>query len=436
MGALIAVYALLVLGLLLCFVGRFPGQVLAYAGMLVAAFALHNHDYPVWMLILCGVLVVGSILVNILVAPKLAAKVHEFGKAGKWGTIVGSIISLFCIAATENKVVALIIFILLPFLFAFLFEWISRKKAGEGAKRAVGAYTLFAGTTFINLLVAAFISIEVFYGWDNFISGIKSVNRTESRRDRKDAGRDWDDEDEDEARDRREEKDEDMFEVSEAIEDASKVPSHARLNGTLRTSSGKSYPITMVLNFVTPGSGGNTADVDGYYFYQSKSEDNNIKLSGTLFNDHTMTLRSQGGTETFQGLFMDNTAFNGTWTMSKDGKVTAMAFGLAGDDFSAFDDERMPPDRVEEVAEEAVETVAGSADDDKVAKMIDQYEKLINRFIAIQKAEDSFDFELYEQASELENQIDELIDSCSDRLQDRFEELSLKFSKAAMFGSR
>ena len=84
MGVIIAVYALIILGILLCFFGKFPGQILAYAGLLTAAFALKNQVYPIWLLVLCGVLVIASIIVNMVFAPKLAAKVHEFGKAGKW----------------------------------------------------------------------------------------------------------------------------------------------------------------------------------------------------------------------------------------------------------------------------------------------------------------------------------------------------------------
>ena len=166
MGALIAVYALLALGILLCFVGRFPGQVLAYAGMLVAAFATSVHPYPVWLLIVCGVLVIGSLILNKTVAPKLSAKVHEFGKAGKIGTIVGSILSFFLmIGLSDYIVVALILFVILPYLFAFLFELIATKSAADGAKRAAGAYTLFAATTFVNLAISFFCFAEVVYGW-------------------------------------------------------------------------------------------------------------------------------------------------------------------------------------------------------------------------------------------------------------------------------
>lgn len=165
MGVLIAVYALLAFGLLLCFVGRFPGQLLAYAGMLVASFSLKNHLYPTWLLVVCGVLVIASLIINKMVAPKLAGKVHEFGKAGKWGTIVGSIVSLFLIATVSNTTVAIILFFILPYVFAFLFETISKKNAGDGAKRALGAYTLFAATTLINIAISAFCCAEVMLGW-------------------------------------------------------------------------------------------------------------------------------------------------------------------------------------------------------------------------------------------------------------------------------
>lgn len=165
MGTLIAVYALIVLGLLLCFIGRFPGQILAYAGLLVAAFALKNHLYPTWILIVCGVLVIASIIINKITAPKLAAKVHEFGKPGKLGTIVGSILSLFLIASISNAIVAIICFILFPYIFAFLFEFVSQKNAVVALKRAIGAYTLFLTTTLINVAISAFCFAEVVYGW-------------------------------------------------------------------------------------------------------------------------------------------------------------------------------------------------------------------------------------------------------------------------------
>lgn len=165
MAALIAIYALLSFGLILCLFGRFPGQILAYAGLLVASFATNTHLYPVWLLIVCGVLVIASIIVNKKVAPKLASMVHEFGKAGRIGTIIGSILSIFFIAATSNEIVAIILFLILPYLFSFIFEFAANKNLAEGAKRAAGAYTLFATSTLINLAICVFCLGEVIYGW-------------------------------------------------------------------------------------------------------------------------------------------------------------------------------------------------------------------------------------------------------------------------------
>lgn len=165
MGLLILVYALLAFGLLFCFIGRFPGQVLAYAGLLVAALAVKNQLYPVWLLVVCGVLVVASLILNKYFAPKLANKVHEYGKAGKIGTTVGSIISVLILASGADTTLGIILFFVLPFVFAFIFELIAKKDASEGAKRAAGAYTFFSVSTLINIAICVFCLGEVIYGW-------------------------------------------------------------------------------------------------------------------------------------------------------------------------------------------------------------------------------------------------------------------------------
>ena len=165
---LIIVYLLLFFGLFLCFVGKFPGQILAYAGLLVAAFKLDNHEYPVWLLVVCGILVIASIIINKKVAPKVAAKVHEFGKAGRIGTTIGSILSILLIAVGINEIVAIILFLVFPYLFAFLFEFIAKKDAAEGAKRGAGAYTLFALSTLINLAICVVCLGQVLFGWFDF----------------------------------------------------------------------------------------------------------------------------------------------------------------------------------------------------------------------------------------------------------------------------
>lgn len=165
MGALIAVYALIAFGFILCFFGKFPGQVLAYAGMLVAYFSL-DVKYPMWILILCGVLVLASLVINKKLVPKMASKIHEFGKAGRIGTFIGSLVSIICMASLSDQVyIALALLLILPYLFAFLFEFISQKNLAEGAKRAAGAYSMFVASTLLNIAICTFCLLEVIYGW-------------------------------------------------------------------------------------------------------------------------------------------------------------------------------------------------------------------------------------------------------------------------------
>lgn len=164
MGVLILVYALLAFGFIFCFVGKFPGQVLAYLGMIVAYFAM-DVPFPTWLLIVCGVLVVASIVINKTVVPKLTKKVYEYGKGGSWGTAIGAIIALLSIAESSSDFVAAFMFIILPFLFAFVFELIATKSASEGVKRAVGAYVIYLVSILINVAICTICILEVMGGW-------------------------------------------------------------------------------------------------------------------------------------------------------------------------------------------------------------------------------------------------------------------------------
>ena len=104
--------------------------------------------------------------------------------------------------------------------------------------------------------------------------------------------------------------------------------SHLRLYGALK-SNGKEYPIVMVLNLTPNGAFGIAEDVSGYYFYQSKSEDNHINLGGCVYTDGRVSLDSSDMTETFEGMMEDYAHFNGTWTLVKGDKTSSMSFNLA-----------------------------------------------------------------------------------------------------------
>ena len=328
---MIAVYALLAFGVLFCFFGRFPGQILAYAGLLLAHFTIANQIYPIWLLVLCGVLVVASIIINKTVAPKLSSKVHEYGKAGKWGTIVGSILSLFCFMAELNVIILIILFFVLPYLFAFVFELIAQKNAKEGAMRALGAYTHFATTTLINLAISAFCFFVVLYGWID-----KAADEVDSVYDKYESV-----------------VDEYMGDTIKGIEDLSKLMSEYEADATK--------------------------------------------------NINSLIKKYQAA--------------------CKHGEVMKALENVGEQD--DFDDK----------ADYEEPTQFSSKDEAPYLKMVDRYEKLVEKFISKQKKEGSFDYELYEEVNELGGIINESIDKCSSGLSERFNKLESMFSNAAIFGS-
>ena len=154
MGLLITFWVLLALGFVFCFVGRFPGQILAFAALLIGYFGTDVIKYPDWVVIVSAILVVVSLYIGWKIAPKLGKKVHDYGKASKWGTFVGSLIALLC--ASSDATLSIIMLFVLPFAFAFLFEWFAKKDLAEAAKRPCGGYVVFLASTLLNLLVCVF----------------------------------------------------------------------------------------------------------------------------------------------------------------------------------------------------------------------------------------------------------------------------------------
>lgn len=142
---------LMCLGFLGCFVNKIPGPLLAFIGLLLAKFAA---DLPIsWGIIaLCAVLVVVSMVVNAKYVSQLAAKLYPYGKGGKWGTFIGSLIGLI-IALKASAVVGIIFMLALPYGFAWLFEYLGTKDSTESTKRATSAFTVYLASTVIKLAV-------------------------------------------------------------------------------------------------------------------------------------------------------------------------------------------------------------------------------------------------------------------------------------------
>lgn len=142
---------LMCLGFLGCFVNKIPGPLLAFIGLLIAKLVA---DLPIsWGIIaLCAVLVIASMVVNSKYVPQLAAKLYPYGKGGKWGTFVGSLIGLL-IALKASAVFGIIFMLALPYGLAWSFEFMGNKDAKEAGKRAASAFTVYLVSTVIKLAV-------------------------------------------------------------------------------------------------------------------------------------------------------------------------------------------------------------------------------------------------------------------------------------------
>ena len=107
---LILGWSLIGIGLLGCFVNKIPGPLMAFLGLLLQVWGC-DIEMEWWVLALLAVLVVASMVVSKKLVPKVGNLVAEFGKAGAWGTTVGSLVGLMFFAIVcEDASVGIIIF--------------------------------------------------------------------------------------------------------------------------------------------------------------------------------------------------------------------------------------------------------------------------------------------------------------------------------------
>ena len=101
---------------------------------------------------------------------KLLQKLHEYSKRASWGTTIGSIFGLIVLLAFKSNSTALLILIgvvglvLLPFVFAFLFELTNKKGSSETLKSASVATGVYLSNTFLKLVVFVVAIYVMFLG--------------------------------------------------------------------------------------------------------------------------------------------------------------------------------------------------------------------------------------------------------------------------------
>lgn len=164
-------FVLMVVALYGSFISKFPSSFLALAAVLIAKFGMAVGELISWAnIIVIVILVVGAMVITKM-APRWAKKVSDYGKGGTWGTIVGSIIALLLsmgfASAVESVAVAyfliILSFLILPFLFAFVFEYIAQKQTVPALQSAGAAMIVYVSTTFIKLITVVYVAYLVFF---------------------------------------------------------------------------------------------------------------------------------------------------------------------------------------------------------------------------------------------------------------------------------
>lgn len=148
----------LCLGFLGCFVNKVPGPLAVLVAMAIAKYGCDVSFGWDTVTIVAVLAVASMILSKILV--KLVKKMHAFNKRGAWGTTVGSIVGLGVLSSVGvgDSIAVVIIFaiaclVLLPFVFAFLFELTMRAGMEETTKCATAATASYLADSLLKLLV-------------------------------------------------------------------------------------------------------------------------------------------------------------------------------------------------------------------------------------------------------------------------------------------
>lgn len=157
-------WLLILVSFLGCFISKFPGPVLAFVAILMAKFFMQAGEVISWAnIVIIAVLVIASFILNRFIPQWGKAKLTPYGKGANIGAIIGSILALILalgFAEIEPVGVALTViiltFIILPFIFSFVFEYLQKKNLMEAAKSGGSATVVYVCTTFVKVITVAY----------------------------------------------------------------------------------------------------------------------------------------------------------------------------------------------------------------------------------------------------------------------------------------
>jgi len=137
---------LLVVGIAGCIVPGLPGMPLAYGAILIQHFDKNQHNYPGWLLVGLGIIVL-LIIVMQYVIPAWTTKKFGASKYAVWGSIVGLVLGLFSSFLGPFGVV------IGPFVGAVLGELLFAKKTlSDSMWAGLGAFLGILASSVVELV--------------------------------------------------------------------------------------------------------------------------------------------------------------------------------------------------------------------------------------------------------------------------------------------
>lgn len=137
---------LLIVGVAGCIVPGLPGIPLAYLAILIQHFNKAQPNYPVWVLLLLGVLVLIIIALQYII-PAWSTKKFGASKFAVWGSIIGLIVGIFASGIIPFG------FLLLPFVGAVAGElFFAKKSMDESLKAGLGAFIGILASSVVELI--------------------------------------------------------------------------------------------------------------------------------------------------------------------------------------------------------------------------------------------------------------------------------------------
>lgn len=162
-------FLLILVALYGSFIAKFPSSLLVLAAVLIAKFGMAVGEGITWLNLSIIVALVIIAMIVTRYAPKLAKKISDYDKYGTWGTIVGSLLGLLLsvsFAQMESAAMAGVLVVLtmliVPFIFALIFEFVKQKNFQTALSSAVAATVVYAFTAFIKLLTVVYAFKLVF----------------------------------------------------------------------------------------------------------------------------------------------------------------------------------------------------------------------------------------------------------------------------------